>query len=111
MPVFIAPEDENTWLSKDLTKAQVLELCQPYQDTAMRAYTVSKLLTTKNIITNVPEVLAPMNYNLAVQEANQYLVKGDKKKALDAFKNIVSNDKIKIGDLENAAGQEIISEL
>lgn len=111
MPVFIAPEDEKTWLSKDLTKEQVLALCRPYQDIAMRAYTVSKLLTTKNIITNVPEVMAPLNYNLAIQEANQFLLTGDKKKALEAFKNSVSGDKIKIGDLENALGQEILAEL
>lgn len=111
MPVFIAKEDEKAWLNKDLSKNDVLDLCQPFQDTAMRAYTVSKLLTTKNIITNVPEVLAPVNYNLAIQEATQYLLSGDKKKALEAFKNSISGDKIKIGDLENAAGQEILAEL
>jgi putative SOS response-associated peptidase YedK len=111
MPVFIAPEDEKTWLNKDLTKEQVMELCQPYQDTSMRAYTVSKLLTTKNINTNVQEVMAPMNYNNAIQEANQFLLTGDKKKALEVFKNSVSGDKIKIGDLENAAHQEILAEL
>jgi putative SOS response-associated peptidase YedK len=111
MPVFIAPEDEKTWLTKDLTKEQVMELCQPYQDPAMRAYTISKLLTTKNINTNVPEVMAPMNYNTAIQEANQFFLSGDKKKALEAFKNSVSGDKIKIEDLQNAATQTILSEV
>lgn len=111
MPVFIAPEDAKTWLNKDLSKEQVMELCQPYQDPGMRAYTISKLLTTKNINTNVPEVMAPMNYNKAIQEANQYLLSGDKKKALEALKNSVSGDKIKIGDLEHAAHQEILEEL
>ncbi|HEY3406190.1 MAG TPA: SOS response-associated peptidase, partial [Ohtaekwangia sp.] len=111
MPVFIAPEDEKTWLTKDLSKEDVLGLCQPYQDTAMRAYTVSKLLTTKNTNTNVPEVRGPMNYNKAIQEANQFLLSGDKKKALEAFKNSVSGEKIKIDDLQNAARQEILEEL
>jgi putative SOS response-associated peptidase YedK len=111
MPVFIAHEDEKAWLNKDLGQKDVLELCQPSQDPSMRAYTVSKLLTTRNIVTNVPQVLEPMNYQLAIQEANQYLLRGDKKKALEAFKNSVSGEKVRIEDLENAARQEIIGEL
>lgn len=111
MPVFIAPEDEKAWLNRDLSKDDVLALCQPYNDTAMRAYTIPKLLTTKNIDTNVPEVRSPMNYNKAIQEANQFLLTGDKKKALEAFKNAVSGEKIKIDDLQNAASQEILQEL
>src|SRR5690606_12541399 len=104
-------EDEAAWLNKDLSQKDVLELCQPTQDPAMRAYTISKLLTTRNIVTNVPRVLDPMNYQAAIQEANQYLLTGDKKKALEAFKNSVSGEKVGIEDLTNAAGQEIIAEL
>jgi len=111
MPVFIAKEDEKAWLNKELSQKDVLELCQPSQDHAMRAFTITKLLTTRNIVTNVPQVLEPMNYQMAIQEANQYLIKGDKKKALEAFKHSVSGEKIKIGDLENVANQEIIAEL
>jgi len=111
MPVFIAPEDEKTWLSRGLTKENVIELCRPYQDTCMRAYTISKLLTTKNINTNVPEVLDPFNYNLAIEEANQYLLSGDRKKALEAFKNVVAGDKIRIGDVENFASQRVLTDL
>lgn len=111
MPVFIAPEDEKTWLNKDLSKEDVTALCQPFNDTAMRAYTVSKLLTTKNINTNIPEVRGPLNYNTAIQEANQYLLSGDKKKALEVFKSCVSGEKIKIDDLQHAANQKIMEEL
>ena len=111
MPVFIAKEDEKAWLNKDLSQKDVRELCQPSQDASMRAYTISKLLTTKNIVTNVPEVLSPMNYNQAMKEAQQHLLSGDKKKALEAFKNLVSGDKLKIEDLQQAANQEIIAEL
>ena len=111
MPVFIAKEDEKAWLDKDLKKEDVLELCQPSQDPQMRAYTIPKLLTTRNINTNVPEVMAPMNYNSAIQEANQFLLTGDKKKALETFKNIMSGEKIKIDDLQIAASQEIKAEL
>jgi putative SOS response-associated peptidase YedK len=111
MPVFIAKEDEKAWLNKDLSQKDVLELCQPSQDASMRAYTISKLLTTKNIVTNVLEVLSPMNYNLAIKEAQQYLLSGDKKNALEAFRNLVSGEKLKIEDLQQAASQEIITEL
>ena len=111
MPVFIAREDEKAWLNKDLSQKDVLELCHPYQDQAMRGYTISKLLTTRNIFTNVPQVLNPMNYQQALQESNQYLLSGDKKKAIEAFKNAVSGDKFKIEDVTNAVKQEIIAEL
>lgn len=110
MPVFIAQEDEKAWLNKDLSQKDVLELCQPSLDPAMRAYTITKLLTTRNISTNVPHVLEPMNYQIAIQEASQYLQSGDKRKALAAFKNIISGE-IKIEDLENVMNQEIIGEL
>jgi putative SOS response-associated peptidase YedK len=109
MPVLIAKEDEQAWLNKDLSQKDVLELCQPSQDAAMRAYTISKLLTTRNIVTNVPQVLDPMNYQVALQEANQYLLSGNKKKALEAFKNSISGEKIGIEDLTHAAKQEIIA--
>lgn len=111
MPVFIPKEDEKAWLNKDLNQKDVLELCQPSQDSSMRAYTISKLLTTKNIVTNVPEVLHPMNYNQAMKEAQQYLLAGDKKNALESFKNLVSGEKLKVEDLQQAVGQEIIAEL
>lgn len=111
MPVFIAKEDEKAWLNRDLSQKDVLELCQPSRDPAMRAYTISKLLTTRNILTNVSQVLDPMNYQVALQEANQYLLTGNKKKAMEAFKNSITGEKIGIEDLTNAANQEIIAEL
>jgi hypothetical protein len=52
-----------------------------------------------------------MNYQTAIKEASGFLASGDKKKALEAFKNSVSGDKLNIEDLTNAAGQEIIAEL
>lgn len=111
MPVFIDKSDEKAWLNKDLSQKDVLELCQPSMDTMMRAYTISKLLTTKNIVTNLPEVIAPMNYNEAIKQAAQYLASGDKKKALDAFKSAIGGEKYKIEDLQHAATQEVRTEL
>ncbi|MFM8911296.1 MAG: hypothetical protein ACKOE6_00055 [Flammeovirgaceae bacterium] len=69
------------------------------------------MLTTRNIITNKPEVLAPMNYNTAIAEANRYLQAGENRRALEAFKDAISGEKITMNDLLNAAGQEIRSEL
>ena len=90
MPVFIAPEDEKTWLTKGLSKDQVLQMCQPYEDNTMRAYTISKHITTKNILTNTPEVMVPFNYNKAIHEADQFLQRGERQKALAVFKESMS---------------------
>jgi hypothetical protein len=111
MPVFISKENEKAWLNRDLSKDDVLDLCQPFQDTAMRAYTISKLLTAKNINTNVADVLKPMNYQTAIEEANQFLRTGNKKLALEAFKNSLGDEKLKLGHLEHVANQEILAEL
>jgi putative SOS response-associated peptidase YedK len=62
MPVIIPREFEKDWLKKDLPKDDVLALCQPFKNEAMKAHTVSKLITTKNTETNVDEVLKLHNY-------------------------------------------------
>jgi putative SOS response-associated peptidase YedK len=62
MPVIIPREYEKDWLNKDLSKDDVLALCQPYKTESMRAHTVSKLITTKNTETNVEEVLKLHSY-------------------------------------------------
>jgi putative SOS response-associated peptidase YedK len=111
MPVFISKENEKAWLNRGLNKDDVLDLCQPFQDTTMRAYTISKLLTTKNVNSNVADVLKPMNYQAAIEEANQFLKTGNKKLALDAFKNSLGDEKLKLDQLEHVANQEILAEL
>lgn len=62
MPVFIPREYEKDWLNKNLSKDDVLALCQPFKAEAMKANTVSKLITTKEAETNVEEVLKLHNY-------------------------------------------------
>jgi putative SOS response-associated peptidase YedK len=99
MPVFIDKENEKTWLDKSLSQDKVLDLCLPNMDPAMQGYTVSKILTTKNINTNVPEVIARMDYNAAIREADQLLKSGNKKKALEIFKET--------GVIENAKEEDI----
>jgi putative SOS response-associated peptidase YedK len=62
MPVFIPKEYEKDWLNKDLSKDDVLALCQPFKKEAMKANTISKLITTKEADTNIDEVLKLHNY-------------------------------------------------
>lgn len=62
MPVLLPREFEKDWLNPNLTKDDVLALCQPLDDTRMSAYTISKRITTKGIDTNIPEVAAPQSY-------------------------------------------------
>lgn len=62
MPVIIPKEYEKDWLNKDLSKDDVLALCQPFKKEAMKANTISKLITTREADTNVDEVLKLHNY-------------------------------------------------
>lgn len=62
MPVLLPREFEKDWLNPNLTKEDVLALCQPLDDGRMSAYTISKRITTKGIDTNIPEVSAPQSY-------------------------------------------------
>jgi|GEM_PF-203920 len=111
MPVFIDQQNYADWLNPGLSKEKVNELCRPYDDPTMVAYTISKLLTTRGINPNVPEVLKPFNYNTAIREASAFLERGEKKKAIEAFKQIVSADKVNESHLQLAAAQEIRAEL
>jgi putative SOS response-associated peptidase YedK len=62
MPVIIPREYEKDWLNPNLTKEDVLALCKPIPDNHMTSQTIAKLITTKNVETNVPEVLSVQSY-------------------------------------------------
>src|SRR5687768_12072536 len=62
MPVLLPREYEKDWLNTNLTKDDVLALCQPLDDSRMQSYTISKLITNKKEETDVPEVLNPVTY-------------------------------------------------
>jgi putative SOS response-associated peptidase YedK len=62
MPVIIPREYERDWLNRNLTKDDVLALCQPVDDGLMTAHTISKRITSKKEETNVPEVLDVQDY-------------------------------------------------
>jgi putative SOS response-associated peptidase YedK len=62
MPVLLPREYEKDWLNPNLTKDDVLALCQPIDDKLMDAHTISKRITSKKEETNVPEVLHVQEY-------------------------------------------------
>ena len=47
MPVVLAREYEKDWLNPNLTKEDVLALCEPIDDHSLEAYTISKLITDR----------------------------------------------------------------
>lgn len=62
MPVILPRDYERDWLNPNLTKEDVLALCQPIDDNLMTAHTISKRITSKTEETNVPEVLNVQAY-------------------------------------------------
>lgn len=62
MPVILPREYEKDWLNPNLTREDVLALCQPIDQSNMKGYTISKLVTSKKEETDVPKVLEPEFY-------------------------------------------------
>jgi putative SOS response-associated peptidase YedK len=63
MPAILDKKDEEKWIKKTITKEETIDLLKPYDDSKMTSYTISKLITTKNIEVNVPNVIEPYHYN------------------------------------------------
>jgi putative SOS response-associated peptidase YedK len=61
MPVILRPEDERKWLS-EIPLEEAIGLLAPYDENAMEAHTVSKLITTRGVPTNVPKGMSPFRY-------------------------------------------------
>lgn len=114
-PVFINKEHEKAWLDRDLKKEDIMDLCKTHDDNMMRAYTISKFLSTRNINVNTPEVRQPFNYNEAQREAEVLLEKGERKKAIVVFKELMNASaqisKIDDEGLKMIAAQEVKEEL
>lgn len=65
MPVIIPREYEQDWLNQDLSKEDVLALCQPLDYRVMDAYPISKMITSRKIDRlekNVPELYKRFDY-------------------------------------------------
>ncbi len=61
MPLIVPREYEKDWLNPNLSKEDVLALCQPFDEGKMEAYTISKRITSKE--SNVAEVLQQHDYH------------------------------------------------
>ena len=62
-PVIIPRQYEKDWLNPNLSKDDVLALCQPIQSNDMVAYTVGKAVGNSKIDTNNPKALVPVDYS------------------------------------------------
>lgn len=62
MPVILAKEHERTWISQLLTKQDAEALLVPFDERLMEAFTISRLITSKQRNQNVPAVSQPFCY-------------------------------------------------
>jgi putative SOS response-associated peptidase YedK len=62
MPVILQKEQWQYWLDPSITKEQIQEILTPCDDANLTAHTISKLITTRGVETNVPEVNQPYHY-------------------------------------------------
>lgn len=62
MPVILLPEYENYWLEDDISKERIVSICKPINDDLMHAYTISKLISSKNENSNIEEVQKENKY-------------------------------------------------
>jgi len=62
MPAILSKEDEEKWISKEIKKDEIKNILRPFDENKMDAYTISKLITNKEMKPNVPEVIKPYNY-------------------------------------------------
>jgi putative SOS response-associated peptidase YedK len=62
MPVIFEQHHWKQWLDPSLSKEQALSLLTPCADKILKAYTISRLITTRGADTNVPELLQQHHY-------------------------------------------------
>jgi putative SOS response-associated peptidase YedK len=62
MPVMLRQSDERKWLEKDLERDAIDAFLKPYDASQMQAHTVSRLISTKRVNTNIPEVMREFTY-------------------------------------------------
>jgi putative SOS response-associated peptidase YedK len=63
MPVIIPREYEKDWVGAQLTKDDVLALCEPIDSKLMDAYTISRMITDRRVEDkNQPEIARRFEY-------------------------------------------------
>ena len=56
MPVIVSADKEIEWISSELSSEKIKSFFTPFNEQQMIAYTISKLITSRNENSNVPEV-------------------------------------------------------
>lgn len=62
MPLILKKEDEAGWVDPGLSKEAIMKLIKPYDESDMKAYTVSKRVNSARTNRNVPEISEPVEY-------------------------------------------------
>jgi putative SOS response-associated peptidase YedK len=71
MPVILPTGLEREWINPNLTKPDVLALCEPFSDQHLEAYTISKMITDRTVDNkNIAAIMKPFEYpELALMDA------------------------------------------
>jgi putative SOS response-associated peptidase YedK len=62
MPVILPREKEQDWINPGLPLSNALELLVPYNQEKMKAWTISKLISTPGAVKNIPGLIEPFDY-------------------------------------------------
>ncbi len=76
MPVILPKEQWQHWLEPSLTKEPIEGMLFPCDDKGMKAYSISKLITTRGADTNVPQIKEPFTYSELVSAEEGSLFNG-----------------------------------
>ena len=72
MPVILRSSDYDNWLCLSSGKNKSMALLEPFDQEKMDAYTISKLITTKDKNPNTPEVIKQYDYKELDEPFGQY---------------------------------------
>lgn len=63
MPLIIAASDESKWIDPKLSKEKIEEIIKPYDESDMKAQTISMNSNNVRFDRNTPEIITPVNYD------------------------------------------------
>ena len=62
MPVLLQASDEQSWIDIDMVQEEIDRLLVSYDETKMEAHPVSRLIKSRNVSRNIPEVIKSKKY-------------------------------------------------
>ncbi|MBA3663262.1 MAG: SOS response-associated peptidase [Bacteroidetes bacterium] len=62
MPLILSREEEKKWIEPELNEVEIKNIMKPFNENEMEAHTISKLITSRDRNTNVPEVSEHFHY-------------------------------------------------